>query len=126
MEAERSRRSIQPEYHGQRLCPFRRRGSEWQRAFLLRAPSDGDACGRARPHLQDLRETGTERAVEDALLGFGKGYSAEDKSVMLWHWGDNGDFKAFVMADPARKSGVVMFANGEDVLNVAKPIIDKQ
>ena len=43
---------------------------------------------------------------------------------MLWHWGDNGDFKAFVMADPARKSGVVMFANGEDALNVAKPIID--
>jgi hypothetical protein len=29
------------------------------------------------------------------------------------------------MADPARKSGVVMFANGEDALNVAKPIIDK-
>jgi hypothetical protein len=29
-----------------------------------------------------------------------------------------------VMADPARKSGVVMFANGQDALNVAKPIID--
>jgi CubicO group peptidase (beta-lactamase class C family) len=43
---------------------------------------------------------------------------------MLWHWGDNGVFKAFVMADPARKSGVVMFANGQDALNVAKPIID--
>ncbi len=28
------------------------------------------------------------------------------------------------MADPARKSGVVMFANGEGALNVAKPIID--
>jgi hypothetical protein len=31
--------------------------------------------------------------------------------------------KAFVMADPARKSGVVIFANGQDALNVAKPII---
>ena len=56
--------------------------------------------------------------------GLGWGIQRENKSVMLWHWGDNGDFKAFVMADPARKSGVVMFANGEDALNVAKPIID--
>ena len=28
------------------------------------------------------------------------------------------------MADPARKSGVVLFANGQDALNIAKPIID--
>jgi CubicO group peptidase (beta-lactamase class C family) len=56
--------------------------------------------------------------------GLGWGIQREHKSVMLWHWGDNGVFKAFVMADPARKSGVVMFANGEDALNVAKPIID--
>jgi hypothetical protein len=28
------------------------------------------------------------------------------------------------MADSARKSGVVMIANGENGLNVAKPIID--
>jgi hypothetical protein len=54
----------------------------------------------------------------------GAGIQREHEGVMLWHWGDNGVFKAFGMADPARKSGVVMFANGEDVLNVAKPIID--
>ena len=67
---------------------------------------------------------GTERAVGDALLGFGWGIQREHKRVMLWHWRDNGVFKAFVMADPAGKSGVVMSANGQDALNVAKPIID--
>lgn len=56
--------------------------------------------------------------------GLGWGIQREHKSVMLWHWGDNGAFKAFVMANPGRKSGVVMFANGEDALNIAKPIID--
>jgi CubicO group peptidase (beta-lactamase class C family) len=56
--------------------------------------------------------------------GLGWGIQREQESVMLWHWGDNGVFKAFVMADTARKSGVVMFANGQDALNVAKPIID--
>jgi CubicO group peptidase (beta-lactamase class C family) len=54
--------------------------------------------------------------------GLGWGIQREHKSVMLCHWGDNGVFKVFVMADPARKSGVVMFANGEDALNVAKQI----
>ena len=56
--------------------------------------------------------------------GLGWGIQRDQKSVMLWHWGDNGDFKAFVMVDPARKSGVVLFANGQDALNIAKPIID--
>jgi CubicO group peptidase (beta-lactamase class C family) len=42
--------------------------------------------------------------------GLGWGIQREDNVTMLWHWGDNGVFKAFVMADPARKSGVVMFA----------------
>ena len=39
--------------------------------------------------------------------------------------GSNGVFKAFVMADTKSKSGVVMFANGENGLEIAKPIIDK-
>jgi hypothetical protein len=28
------------------------------------------------------------------------------------------------MVDPAAKSGVVMFANGENALDIAKPVID--
>jgi CubicO group peptidase (beta-lactamase class C family) len=56
--------------------------------------------------------------------GLGWGIQMEHGRAMLWHWGDNGAFKAFVMADPVKKSGVVMFANGEDALNIAKPIID--
>lgn len=56
--------------------------------------------------------------------GLGWGIERHEKGILLWHWGDNGVFKAFVMADPMRKSGVVMFANGQDALQVAKPIID--
>ncbi|QOY90961.1 serine hydrolase domain-containing protein [Paludibaculum fermentans] len=56
--------------------------------------------------------------------GLGWGIQREPKGILLWHWGDNGAFKAFVMADPAGKSGVVIFANGQDALNIAKPIID--
>jgi hypothetical protein len=38
---------------------------------------------------------------------------------MLWHWGDNGSFKAFVIAEPKTKAGVVMFANSEHGLEIA-------
>jgi hypothetical protein len=30
--------------------------------------------------------------------GLGWGIQRENNSLMLWHWGDNGVFKAFVMA----------------------------
>jgi CubicO group peptidase (beta-lactamase class C family) len=56
--------------------------------------------------------------------GLGWGIQREHGVVMLWHWGDNGAFKAFVMADPAAKSGFVMFTNGEGALDIAKPIVD--
>jgi CubicO group peptidase (beta-lactamase class C family) len=54
-------------------------------------------------------------------LGWGIQRTAQDTA--LWHWGDNGAFKSFVMADPKTKTGVVMFANSENGLAIAKPII---
>ncbi len=57
--------------------------------------------------------------------GLGWGIERKDGTDALWHWGDNGSFKAFVMADPKTKSGVVMFANSEKGLEVAKPVVDE-
>jgi CubicO group peptidase (beta-lactamase class C family) len=57
--------------------------------------------------------------------GLGWGIQRSDGNSFLWHWGDNGAFKAFVMADPRSKSGVVIFANSEHGLEIAKPIIDE-
>ena len=55
--------------------------------------------------------------------GLGWGIQRTDQGTRLWHWGDNGAFKSFVMADPKTKAGVVMFANSENGLSIAKPII---
>jgi CubicO group peptidase (beta-lactamase class C family) len=62
---------------------------------------------------------------KNLFWGLGWGIERKDGTDMLWHWGDNGSFKAFVMADPKTKSGVVMFANSENGLAVAKPLIDE-
>lgn len=62
---------------------------------------------------------------KNLFWGLGWGIQREDGSSALWHWGDNGVFKGFVMADPKSKSGVVMFANSENGLEIVKPIIDE-
>jgi CubicO group peptidase (beta-lactamase class C family) len=57
--------------------------------------------------------------------GLGWGIQRKDGIDALWHWGDNGAFKGFVMAEPKSKSGIVMFANSEHGLEIAKPLIDE-
>ena len=62
---------------------------------------------------------------KNLFWGLGWGIERKDGSDVLWHWGDNGAFKCFVMAEPKTKSGVVMFANSENGLEIAKPVIDE-
>jgi CubicO group peptidase (beta-lactamase class C family) len=62
---------------------------------------------------------------KNLFWGLGWGIERKDGTDALWHWGDNGSFKGFVMADPKTKSGVVMFANSENGLEVAKPVVDE-
>ena len=42
---------------------------------------------------------------KNLFWGLGWGIERKDGTDMLWHWGDNGSFKAFVMADPKRHQG---------------------
>lgn len=54
-------------------------------------------------------------------LGFGIEKTAEGQS--LWHWGDNGVFKAFFVVRPATRSGVVYMTNSENGLSIARQIL---
>jgi CubicO group peptidase (beta-lactamase class C family) len=62
---------------------------------------------------------------KNLFWGLGWGIQRTEQSNALWHWGDNGVFKCFVMAEPKTKSGVVMFANSQNGLEVAKPVINE-
>jgi CubicO group peptidase (beta-lactamase class C family) len=62
---------------------------------------------------------------KNLFWGLGWGIERKDGTDVLWHWGDNGSFKAFVMAEPKTKAGVVMFANSENGLEIAKPVVDE-
>jgi CubicO group peptidase (beta-lactamase class C family) len=56
-------------------------------------------------------------------LGFGIEQTAEGES--LWHWGDNGVFKAFFVVRPATQSGVVYMTNSENGLSIARQILSE-
>jgi CubicO group peptidase (beta-lactamase class C family) len=54
-------------------------------------------------------------------LGIGIQQTAEGES--LWHWGDNGRFKCFVVAYPKQRIGAVFFMDGENGLSIINELI---
>ena len=65
----------------------------------------------------------TGRFAPALAWGLGIGLEQEDEAWSLWHWGDNETTKAYVAASPQRRTGVVLFANSENGLILAPPIV---
>ena len=59
-------------------------------------------------------------------LGWGLGWGLQqtNRGKSIWQWGDNGTFKAYVLAYPARREGVVLFTNSYNGLRLVPDIID--
>jgi CubicO group peptidase (beta-lactamase class C family) len=55
--------------------------------------------------------------------GLGWGLEKTKDGETFWHWGDNGDAKAFVLASEKQKSGVVMFANSNNGLSFIQELV---
>lgn len=57
--------------------------------------------------------------------GLGWGLEQNRDDVVLWHWGNNPGYRAFVMASPRTGDGFVMFTNSDSGLALAEPIGEK-
>lgn len=57
--------------------------------------------------------------------GLGWGLQITDEGTSFWHWGDNGDCKAYVVAFDRQKTGVVVFTNSANGLSIVREIIDE-
>ncbi len=55
--------------------------------------------------------------------GLGIGIQETKDGESLWHWGNNGRFKCFVLAYPKQKIGVVLFMNGENGLSILSDLL---
>ena len=80
-------------------------------ARLLRAKGDAlDISDVTR------REMFTPQTKINSAVSWGLGVGLETNAGRnhFWHWGDNGNFKAFMMGDIASGSGVVVFTNAQN------------
>ena len=53
----------------------------------------------------------------------GLGYEQTNHGPAIWQWGDNDTFKAFVVAYPGKKEGLVYFTNSFNGLKIAKDLL---
>ena len=60
-------------------------------------------------------------------VSWGLGWALEKTKdgTTFWHWGDNGDAKAYVVAFEKQKSGIVMFANSGNGLAMIREFVDE-
>ena len=63
------------------------------------------------------------KLASNVQWGLGWGLERTGDGMAFWHWGDNGDTKAFVIASPQRKTGLVMFANSANGLSMINELI---
>jgi CubicO group peptidase (beta-lactamase class C family)/Flp pilus assembly protein TadD len=65
----------------------------------------------------------TAKPLPDVAWGLGWGLQKTADGPCFWHWGDNGDAKAFVMAYEQQRLGVVVFANSRNGLDIMPEIV---
>lgn len=75
-----------------------------------------------RPALRASRPTSADDHVS---WGLGWGLQRGPAGRAFWHWGDNGRFKAYVVAYPEDGTGVVYLANANDGLSIAEAIVSR-
>jgi len=61
----------------------------------------------------------------DVSWGLGVGLQSTRAGMAFWHWGDNGDAKAYFVAFERQRVGVVMFANAANGLSFLRELIDE-
>ena len=61
--------------------------------------------------------------VPHVYWGLGWGLQQTERGTAFWHWGDNGDFRAYVIGYPAEDAGLVYFTNSENGLAIAEDLV---
>ena len=70
-----------------------------------------------------FNHTPTE-ATNHIWWGLGVGIQENEHSTAIWHWGDNGAFKAFYIVFPATNESIVYFTHSDKGLFIAPEVID--
>ncbi len=72
----------------------------------------------------DIGGWGDESTWEYLGWTLGWGFQQGDGEPAIWHWGDNGNFRCFVLAYPGTKDGLVYFTNTSLGLSITEDVLD--
>jgi len=75
------------------------------------------------PECVDCIDRAPKELSKNVFWGLGVGIQETEDGESLWHGGDNGTFKCYMLAYPKRRIGMVMFANGENGLSIAPEVV---
>lgn len=90
--------------------------AESARAMLGTASTVPSNCAVCNPSVDPGPDT------EDLSWGLGYGLLESPSHRYFWHWGDNGEFKAYLFGDDANDTGVAILTNGSGGLAIAGDI----
>ena len=75
------------------------------------------------PECTNCTDRTPDELSKSVFWGLGIGIQQTADGESLWHWGDNGNFKCYMVIYPKQKVGLVYFANSENGLSVASELI---
>jgi CubicO group peptidase (beta-lactamase class C family) len=70
------------------------------------------------PECTNCTDQEPKELSKSLFWGLGIGIQETTQGESLWHWGDNGRFKCYVVAYPKQKIGMVAFMDGENGLSI--------
>lgn len=73
----------------------------------------------------EVRDWQSGDVVPHLWWGLGWGLQHGDRGKGIWHWGDNGAFRCFVIAYPEERQGLVYFSNSENGLAIAGDLLSE-
>lgn len=91
-------------------------------AAWLRTSSD--ALLTAEQVTTEQLATADHKETAAVTWGLGTGLESHALGTVVWHWGDNGNHRAFFVALPDRNESVVMFFNSANGQRAAGPILE--
>ncbi len=74
------------------------------------------------PQVQVTKSREKADLFENVYWGWGWGVQPGDTGDAFWHWGDNGDLRAYTVTYKERREGLVYFANSNNGLSIAEAV----
>jgi CubicO group peptidase (beta-lactamase class C family) len=93
--------------------------------FLGRILAPGRGPGELGTAMRGQMLTPAVRINHALAWGLGWGIETMSGTEYLWHWGDNGTFKNFVLAHLPSRSAVIVFTNAAQGMRLAEGIVNE-